>query len=224
MSKLKQKWNDLVATEKEKMKNMTFRKKAEYIAGNWWVEIVIVIAVIAMVIGAGRMIYSACKDRILYFAVTDVSMTQEECQAIAADFKNYMGNTNRMEEVVIDSQVSSLGTTSYETVHTAEIVDHQQKSMILIGTGLLDAYICPEVYVEYLLEYNDLDKVENVVDAETLAAYGDRVALDGYALTMTDSAADMFNIRYDEPAYLVFTYNNHYPDVTAAFARYILEK
>ena len=128
------------------------------------------------------------------------------------------------EEDIIDSQVSSLDTTSCETVHTAEIVDHQQKSMILIGTGLLDAYICPEVCVEHLLEYNDLDEVENVVDAETLAAYGGRVAQDGYALTLTESAADMFDIRYDEPADLIFAYNHHYPDVTAAFARCILEK
>lgn len=223
MSKLKQKWQALMTTEKEKIKDMTFQKKVEYIAGNWWLEIFGVCVAIAVIIGCGVMIYNSCKERILYFAVTDVSLSSEKCDAIAKDFKDYIGNTNRMDQVIIDAQVSSLGTTDYETVHTSEIVDHQQKSMILIGTGLLDAYICTEAYVDYLIDYNDLDLVENVVDTETLAAYGDRIALDGHALVLSEEAAELFNVEY-RPAYLVFTYNNHHPDVTQAFARYLMEK
>lgn len=221
---IRQKWKDLIAREKEKTKDMDFKTKVEYVAGNWWAEILITLVVIGMVVGIGTMIYNSCKDRILYFAIVDVSLSEEECQTIADDFNAYIENTNPMKEVILDTQVSSLGTTDYNTVHVPEIVDHQQKSMILIGTGLLDAYICPKEYVDYLQNYDDLDMVANVMGEELARQYADRIALDGYAVDLSGSqAAKAMGVGYDE-CYLVFTYNNHFPEVTKSFAKYLLEK
>lgn len=220
---LKQKWQNLIAAEKEKTKDMTFQKKVEYVAGNWWAEILITLVAIGMVIGIGSMIYNACKDRILYFSIVDVSLSEEECQAITDDFNAYIGNTSPMKMVVLDAQVSSLGTTDYDTVHVPEIVDHQQKSMTLIGTGLLDAYICPKAYVDYLRSYDDLDKAANIMGEELAEKYAERITLDGYAVDISGTeAAEAMGVGYDE-CYLVFTYNNHFPEVTQAFARYLLE-
>ena len=221
--KLKEKWQALVAREKEKTKNMTFKQKVEYVAENWWAEIVAVLVAIALLFGAGYMIVNACKDHILYFGIVDASLTEEECQTISADFKAYLGNTKKLDVVTIDSQISSLGALDMETTSVPEAMDHQQKSMILIGTGLLDAYICPQRYVEYLKSYDDLDTVENIIGAELAGKYAEFITEDGYAMELSAEKAAMFGVEY-EPCYLVFTYNNHFPEVTMAFAQYLFEE
>lgn len=221
---IKQKWKDLVARENEKTKNMTFKKKVEYIAGNWWAEILVTFVAIGVIIGLGNMIVNSCKDHILYFAVVDVSLSEEECTAITEDFEAYIGDTNPMKVVTMDSQVSSLGIMPTDTPVMPEATDDQQKSMILIGTGLVDAYICPEVYVDYLRGCDDLEKAANIMGPELAEKYAERITKDGYAIDLTGTeAAAMFAAEY-EPCYLVFTYNNHFPEVTQAFARYLLEK
>lgn len=223
---LKEKWTALVAREKEKTKNMTFKKKVEYIAGNWWAEILCVLAAIGVVVGCGAMIFNTFKDRILYFAVVDVSLSEEECQTILDDFETYIGNTSPMKIVDMDPYVSSLGALPTDTAIMPEASDDQQKSLLLIGSGLLDAYICTQEYAEFLLGYDDLDKAENVLGPELAEQYADRITMDGHAvdLTGTDAAA-MFGVGY-EPCYLVFTPNhvNHFPEVVQSFAQYLLEK
>lgn len=221
---IRQKWKDLVAREKEKTKNMTFKKKVEYVAGNWWAEILVALVAVAVTVGIGNMIYNSCKDHILYLAVVDVSLPEEECAAITEDFKAYIGDTKPMHVVTMDTQVSSLGVMPTDTPVMPEATDDQQKSIILVGTGLVDAYICPEVYLDYLRGCDDLEKVSNIMGPELTAEYAHRMAKDGYALDLTGTeAAALFGAEY-EPCYLVFTYNNHFPEVTQAFARYLLEK
>ena len=223
---IKQKWNDLVAREKEKTKNMTFKQKVEYVAENWWFEIIGTLVLLGVAVGCGILIYNSCKEHILYFGVVDVSMSEKECRQIEKDFKEYIENDDPMEVIYMESQISSLGVAESTDDLIPEITDEQQKSTILIGTGLIDAYICPEVYVDYLLEWEDLDTVANVMDAETVSQYSERITKDGYAFDLTGTAAaELFHVKY-EPCYLVFTYNsaNHSPEVTQAFARYLLEK
>ena len=77
--------------------------------------------------------------------------------------------------------------------------------------------------MDYLLSYDDLDKAANVMGGELAETYADRIALDGYAVDLSGTAAaETVGVEY-ENCYLVFTYNNHFPEVTRAFARYLLE-
>lgn len=220
---LKEKLRATKAREKEKMKDMTFKKKAEYIAGNWWLEILAVLVSLAVIAGGIYMIWHSTRDRILFVAAVDAAMTEAERDAFAREFKDYLGNTKRSDLVMIDTNVPSLGVVDMEENMVSEIMSYQQKSMTLIGTGLLDAYVCPEVYVEFLNSYNDLEDAAVILGPELAAQYADRMAMDGKALVLSEEAAAYFHAEY-APAYLVFTCNNHFPDVTRQFARFCLEK
>ena len=216
MSKL----SDTFRREKEKMQGMTFRKKVEYLIGNWWLEafgIIVAIAVVAFLINSG---INASKTHLLYLAVVDVELSGEQNESNCAAFKAYIGDDQWQHVISADTNVSSLGGTE---VVNEDVTDYQQKSMILIGTGLVDAYICPERYVDFLLEYDELLPLEEVLDETQLAEYVDRIGEDGYTLLLDGtSGAQAWNVGY-EPSYLVVTRSMHFPAVVRSFVDFTLQ-
>ena len=219
MSKLAERWRKLLAAEREKTKDMTFRKKAEYIAGNWWAEILGVLIALGVLASFVYMIDSKTNTRLLYLVVTDVTVEEQQSKDNCAAFKAYLGDDKRKHVVMADTNVSTRGAMEAEI---SEAYDDQQKSMILLGTGLVDAYICREEYVDYLLSYDELLPLDEVLSPEQMRAYAD-AAVSDYALCLdgTDAAAQ-WNVQY-APCYLVFTQNDHFPEVTRAFADYCLQ-
>lgn len=220
MSRLKERWCALVAREREKTKDMTFKKKVQYVAGNWWMEIFGVLVAIGVICALVYFIDSKTNTRLLYLAVTDVVLEEQQSKDNCAAFKEYIGDTKRKHVVMADTNVSTRGAILEEI---PEDTDDQQKSMILIGTGLVDAYICREEYVDYLLSYDDLAELDQVLTPEQMAAYGE-YAVSDYALCLDGTpAAEQWNVQY-APCYLVFTHNNHFPEVTRAFADFCFGK
>lgn len=216
---MKNRWKAFVAREREKTKDMTFKKKVEYIAGNWWAEIFGIILAIVVVAVLLYFLDNKTNTRLLYLVVTDVNVEEQQSRDNCADFKAYYGDTKRKHVIMADTNVSTRGAIDAEI---AEGYDDQQKSMILIGTGLVDAYICREEYVDYLLSYNDLMPLKEALTPEQLEKYSDYVASD-YALRIDGTAAtEDWNVQY-APCYLVFTWNNHFPEVTQSFADYCIE-
>ena len=216
MSKL----SDTFRREKEKMQGMTFRKKVEYLIGNWWLEafgVAVAIAVIAFLINSG---INASKTHLLYLAVVDVELSGEQNESNCAAFKAYIGDDQWQHVIAADTNVSSLGGTE---VVNEDVTDYQQKSMILIGTGLVDAYICPERYVDFLAEYDEMLPLSEVLNDTQMEAYADCIAHDGFALRIDGTTgAESWNAAY-EPAYLVVTRSVHFPEVVRAFVDFTMQ-
>lgn len=216
MSRLSDVWQ----REKDKLRDMTFKKKVEYIAGNWWLEIFGVALAIAVLWFAVTSIINAQKTNVLFLAAVDVNVSAAQYDKNCADFKAYIGDDRWDHMVSADTNVPSLG--ALEVVGD-DVTEFQQKSMVLIGSGLVDVYICPQMYVDYLLNYEELLPLSEVLTDAQLTQYGERLTLDGYALLLGGtSGAKAWNVGY-KPAYLVVTNSMHYPDVVRAFVDFSMQ-
>lgn len=211
-------WKDVVVRERSKMQGMTFWKKVEYLAGNWWLEAFGVCVAIAVIVFATLGIINANKTRILYLAVVDVSVPQEQNEGNCRAFKEFLGDNSWDHLVMVDANVLSLGGNDDAS---EPAFDYQQKSMILIGTGLVDAYICPASYVDYLRSYDEIVPLSSVLTDEQLARYADRI--DGDAIDLTGASGAAAWNAYYEPVYLVVTGSAHFPEVVRSFVDFSLQ-
>lgn len=219
MGKLSARWKAFIAREKEKTKDMTFRQKLGYVFEYYKVEFFGVIVALAVLAGLGYMIDSKTNTRILYVAIVDSDANLEQNLQLADSFKQYIGNTRRKDKVSIDSNVSVLGTNEDEL---NEFYEYHEKSLVMLGAGIVDVYVCEKAYVDFLEDYEDLLPVSEALDAELYAKYADRIENDR-AVLLPKGAAEACGIAY-EPVYLAFSKSVHFPEVAKSFAQFLLEK
>ena len=235
---IRTRWQSFIARENEKIKNMTRKQKWEYFATYYWLETFGILLGIGTVTFLIYMGVNLTKTNIFYLGVVDSSFTGSEYKAFVTDFKAYTGDPDRKHIVTADYGISSLGASKDAS---DEVYEYQEKSDLLVETGLFDAYLCPEVYVDYLLRKEDLCLISDILGDETQSVCGDRLALDGYAIELGGTKAETSGAIDYEPAYLVFTQNvlsadenvnmfgnkrkrqTHFPEVAKAFVHYLLE-
>lgn len=211
---------EVIRQEREKMQGMSATKKLEYLLTNWWLEafgVLIALGVIAFAIYA---IWSAGRVKMLYLAVTDVAITEpqivENCDAV----RQAVGDTDGSHVYTADANLSTRGVAEEVSM---EAYDYQQKALTLVGTGLVDAYLCTRAYADFLLDYDDLSPLREVLTPEQMARYADRI-VDDYAISIDGTVgAEAWGVEY-EPAYLVLTRNVHFPDVVRTFVDLTLEQ
>lgn len=222
-STAKEKWTALRRREKEKMKDMTFRQKAQYISTAWGLEIVVGLLVI-IVLGFGiYFLDNATNTRILTFAIVDSDLDKDEVNAIKADFKAYLGNDRRKDVVLVEPNLSSRGA-SNEEAETIQDYEEQQAALTVAMSGSMDCYLATEKYVKFL-DYNDiLTPAENVLGSELMEKYAHLIALDGLALKIDSAAAKEYFDLPEEDCYLVYTVTASYPKVVRAFTEFVLSK
>ena len=219
MGKLFARWKTFLAQEKEKTRDMTFRKKLEYFIGYYKVEAFIVLVVLALIAGGIYAVDNMTNTRILYVAVADSEANLEQNLQFAQSFKDYVGNTRRKDKVSIDSNLSVLGTNEDEF---SEFYEYHEKSIVLLGAGIVDVYVCEKAYVDFLEEYKDVLPIREALGEELSAKYADR--LDGdRAVEIPKKAAEEMGVSY-EPCYLVYSKSVHYPEVARSFAQFLMEK
>ncbi len=219
MGKLSARWKTFLAQEKEKTKDMTFRKKLEYFVSYYKVEAFIVLVVLLLIAGGIFAIDNMTNTRILYIAVSDSEANLEQNLQFAEQFKEYIGNTRRKDKVSVDSNLSVLGTNEDEF---NEFYEYHEKSMVLLGAGIVDVYVCEKAYVDFLETYEDIQPIREALGEELSAKYADR--LDGNrAIQIPQKAAEEMGISY-EPCYLVYSKSVHYPEVARSFAQFLMEK
>ena len=219
----REKWTSFLRREKEKLKNMTTRQKIEYFVTYYKVEAFSVLLVIGIIVFTVHSISSLSNKSIVYLGLVDATMSEEQYDRFTSEFKAYVGDTDKKHFVTLDYPIYSSGAIVPEDIYNSD-TSYQQKSMLLLGSGVVDAYLCPEVYVQYLLVNEDLAPVREILGDELTEQYADLLDLDGYALRVDPAKLESsFILRY-EPVYLVFTNNNHFPEVTRALAPFLLDE
>jgi len=221
--KMRDKWKSTVAREKTKMENMTFREKAEYLLANWTWEFIATVAVIGMIIGGVYMFDNATSRYILSVAVVDATATGKEAEAICQDIKDYLGNTNRKEKVELVTNATTFGAT-HEEATSNDLYENQQNNFVLIQSGTVDVFVATKKFADFLLEMETSIPVEEALSEEQMEKYGDLIDLDGMALRLDSAAAREYLTAGYEPAYLIFSSANHYPDITRSFVDFIMSK
>jgi len=221
---LKEKWRVTKATESAKMKNMTFREKVAYIFENWSLEIIVAITAVALIVVAIVWADNTTDKYILSFGIVDSELNGKQMDSIKADFKEYLGDKSRKNVVGIEGNLASAGGT-VDVVDDYFIYEHQQTSIMLIMSGTMDCYLCPESYVDFLEDCEGLLPVEQALGTETAARYADAIDLDGRALRVdSQSAKDYFNYLPEKEMYLVYTVTQHYPEVVSRFTDFVFTK
>lgn len=216
------KWTAFIRRVREATRDMTTREKIDYFVTYYKVEAFVVLLCIGIVAFTAHSISSLSNESILYLGLVDATMTEEQCDRFAADFKAYVGDTDKKHFVTLDYPIYSSGAIVPEDIYNSDTT-YQQKSMLLLGSGVVDAYLCPEVYVNYLLVNEDLAPISEILGEEMASRYADQLALDGYAIRVDPEQLSARLIMQYEPVYLVFTNNNHFPEVTRALAPFLLE-
>ena len=201
---------------------MTTRQKIEYFVTYYKVEAFSVLLVIGIIIFTVHSISSLSNESILYLGLVDASMSEEQYERFTTDFKAYVGDTNKKHFVTLDYPIYSSGAIVPEDIYNSD-TSYQQKSMLLLGAGVVDAYLCPEVYVEYLLVNEDLAPIREILGDDLTDKYADLLDLDGYAIRVDPALLESRVILRYEPVYLVFTNNNHFPEVTRELAPFLLD-
>jgi len=221
---LREKWRVTKATESAKMKNMTFREKAEYIYENWSFEIIVAIAAVVLIVVAIVWADNTTDKHILSLGIVDSELDGKQMDSIKADFKNYVGDKSRKNVVDIEGNIISAGGT-VEEVDDYFIYEHQQSSIMLIMSGAMDCYLCPKSYVDFLIDCEGLLPVADALDKETAAKYSDAVDLDGMALRVdSQTAKDYFHYLPEDEMYLVYTVTIAYPNVVSRFTDFVFSK
>ena len=218
---LRDKWSSFLATEKEKTKNMTGKEKLSYFATYYKLEAFCVLLVIALIAFAVRSCIYLGKECVMYLGIVDTYMSSDDYNRFCDDFMKFVDDPDKSHYMTLDTTIYKSGTIIPEDVYNTDTT-YQEKTMLLLGSGLVDAYICPDLYVEYLLVNEDLATVEETLGDVKREVYQERLAYDGHAIRLDPEwLSDYVSIGY-EPVYLVFTYNNHFPEVTKALAEFII--
>ena len=225
LANLKENWRQLRIREGAKMQNMTFREKVEYILQNWGLEIVAILTGIALLVVGAFFLDNSTNNFIISMGLVDTEMDGDRMDEIKADFKAYLGDTARKNVVGIEANLASAGGT-VEVVDDYFIYEHQQTSLMLINSGTIDCYLCPESYVKFLQDCDAVLPVKEALGEEKAAQYSGALALDGNALLVSSKTAkDYFGyLPEDEPMYLVYTICIHYPDVERHFTDFVMSK
>jgi hypothetical protein len=220
---LKEKWLALKEREAKKMENMTFKQKVQYITGNWGLEIVVAITVLAVAILGIYMLDNATNVHIITVGLVDTDLTEKEMDVIRKDFKAAVSSKSRKEVVSLEPNIASFGGT-LEEVDDYFVYENQQQSILLVMSGVVDCYLCPQSYVDFLKECDVLMSVKDAIGEELAAKYASAATEDGLALRVTSEAAEEYFTLQQEENFLVFTTTPAIPEMVREFTTFVMEK
>ena len=222
MGKLLDRWKAFTAREKEKTKGLTFRKKAEYFFTYYRVEAFGVLVALCLIAGLVYVVNARSNVQILAVGFVDTTSNLANNEKLAKEFKEYIGNTDRKERIYIDSNLSACWMDEKDKGEYSQYYEYQEKSALMVGAGMMDAYLCTLAYADYLEDMEDLLPVSKALGPKLCEAYADQIT-DDRALLLPKGAAEACGFEY-EPVYLVFSKSVHYPDVVRSFAQFLMEK
>ena len=159
-------------TEGAKMKDMTFKQKAEYIWEYYRVAIIAVVGCLIAGISLTTTIIKAHAGGEVVFGIGYVNedvLTEDEANAIAMDFGNYLGLVYG-EECVSASSYTVGSESEYGDVLSIIL-------MVDAGAGNVDAAVCEADAIEY---FRDTDggawmDLRDILSEETLEKFSDQL-------------------------------------------------
>ena len=120
--------------ERKKLKQMTAGQKLEYIWAYYKPHMAVALGIILLIVFIGQMIYRSQFDTVFYAAI--INGTAGDGEALAEDFKNYTGDTDKYHEYTIDN--------SMYLMKDQEDYQMVMKLSTIIGAQQVDVLIAPE--------------------------------------------------------------------------------
>ena len=174
---MKKIWNYIVEffrTEHEKMKDLTFKKKLEYIWEYYKVHIIVTVCIVAAGISLTKTIVAARAGGEVVFGVgivNDDNVTSESMAYFTSGFGEYLGLTYG-EQQVKAAPGYSVGNTGMEYAEVLSIM-----LMVDAGAGNVDAAICQADVIEYFYDNEEAAWIDlsTVLSAEKMAELADQL-------------------------------------------------
>lgn len=210
-----------------------FKKKAQYIWEYYHTLFFAVIICIALVVGVGTSVYENIKYKdILYCAVINNTLLEEDSAALASDFGDYYGMDPESQKVTIDDTLSIVysddNSASETTYYSTE------KLMALIAAKSIDCFITNQEVAEVYGSSATFYDLNTLLPDDLKAALGDRLitlesredeespTVEGaYLLDISDTEfTQKYGIRLKK-TYLGVVINAQHPENAISFIRFI---
>lgn len=172
---------DKIASEKKKMAPMNRKEKAVYIFDYYKVQLLVLLALIALVIGVVYQVFFNNKETVYHFAVVNEDMDVEKDTALAASLGSLLEIDSRREQVTVDSNYNipymynEEGQLVYMDGSPAADFSTHDKYFLNIANHVIDAAVMPESFMEHCnsIEKSYYDLTE-LFSETALAPYADR--------------------------------------------------
>ncbi|MBS6194747.1 MAG: hypothetical protein KH828_04125 [Clostridiales bacterium] len=210
--------SDLTGKEKrqlewQKIKGMRWKDRFSHIWAYYKPHMAVLLLIILAISVIGQMIYRSQFENVFSVAVLNGVMGDSE--AMAEDFKAYLGDEDKYHEIMIDASMYFSGDDSADYTSVMKLTT-------LIGARELEAMIAPKDQFEH---YRDMDAflpMDELLTEEQMEAYGDDVS--EYGLNVSGSPTlEKFGMGIGEDVWLGIMVNAEHKENAKEFITYIYE-
>jgi hypothetical protein len=198
--------------ERSYMKGMTAGQKAQHIWAYYKTHMLLVALSIAAVVFVIYAVYRYQVDTVLNVLV--INSQNGNAERMADDFKAYIGDEDRMHEILIDNTLSFTG---------RSMADYylEMKLSSYVRNQVVDVMILDEEYYESYCESGLLQPFFKVIPEEEIEELGLEVAdVYGIRITGNEKLAE-YGFEMDGECYLAVMQNAPWPDNAAQFVRFL---
>ena len=215
--KLREEW--------EKLKQLSFKKKIEYIWNYYKIFIIGTVGIVFAISAIVQIIGDIQTVTELSVAYANSYAVQEVSEALAQDFKEYGEFDGKKQEVVFDTSYFFRLEAPDEMTMSA-----QTKIMAVIASKSMDVMVMPEEVYQYYLPSGAFARLEEVLAADLLEQTEAFWCMDKQE---GDSDAKVYGLKLEnneklklfygeEPVFIAVIGNSEHQDNAAKFIQYLL--
>lgn len=210
--------SDLTRKEKrqlewEKIKNMSWKDRIAHIWAYYKPHMAVGLGIILVLCIIGQVIYRSQFETVFFAAILNAGMGDGE--ALAQDFKSYLGDDDKYHEVTVDSSMYFSGDEQSDYTSVMKITT-------LVGANEIDAIVATKDQFEKYREMNAFIPMDELLTEEQKSAYEDDLSEYGLHIS-SSSKLEEFGMTPGDDAYLaVFAYTEHIENAKS-FITYIYE-
>lgn len=218
--------NDEVREQHRLMKDKPLKEQLEYYAGYYWKHALIITAALIV---AGSMIHSfiTAKEEALCVLFVNTFVKEDiDTEAYGIEFAQQQGLDPKDYSINIQRDVW-ISYDNMDELSSANV----QKLLVLNAAGTLDAMVVDDTYLEHNAKTGILGDLSEVIPAEILAKYEDRITyvdVDGddkgeYPACIDVSDASIMESE-ELPAYFCVVQFTPHPETVTAYLEYLMSK
>jgi hypothetical protein len=194
-------------SEKQKLRNMNFQEKVQYLKNYYAFKTIVILAIIAL---GGYFIYSIVSpkpENVLYTAIVDYAMDDETAQTVQTDMEKKLNLNKDTQEIMFDTSFYLGGDTAASSVESTTdtalsstssnseyTMASQQKLMTYLYAGEIDVLIAPESSFAQYAAIGYFSKLSDELPTDLFTALSD-----SYYNTTTedDTSSSAYGIYLD---------------------------
>ncbi|HKL79071.1 MAG TPA: hypothetical protein VJ888_01405 [Mobilitalea sp.] len=215
-------------TEKEKLSEMSFKKKLSYLWEYYKLHAFIIIAIVAIIISVVKNIITPNIETQLYAAVINSPIEAPVFEEYQEQFEEYLSMDPIHEEVVIDSKFYFDGTSEYSAAMRQALVTY-------IAAEDVDIIIAPESEFADYVFFGVFDTISDILPTDLYSSLTDKFYISSteedpdeenvYGIYISDFEFFKSNsaITPKEPYIIGIVTNSRHQDNSIEFIRYLLK-